>query len=68
MFLLLQSKQYSAGFAGSAEGVPDNSGNLQMWSRVSVKAWTGLQLWPQGTSNKKFDAAIKLLATFLQGS
>lgn len=35
--ILLQSKQHSAGFAGSTEGVPDNSGNLQMRSRVSAK-------------------------------
>ena len=47
-FALLQSKQHSAGFAGSAEGVPDNSGNLQMRPRVSAKARTGLQLRPQG--------------------
>ena len=47
-FALLQSKQHSAGFAGSAKGVPDNSGNLQMRPRVSAKARTGLQLRPQG--------------------
>lgn len=58
LFILLQSKQHSAGFAGSAEGVPDNSGNLQMRSRVSAKTRTGLQLRPQGM----------FTAIFIQGS
>lgn len=57
-FIVLQSKQHSAGFAGSAEGVPDNSGNLQMRSRVSAKTRTGLQLRPQGM----------FTAIFIQGS
>ncbi|CAB0044475.1 unnamed protein product [Trichogramma brassicae] len=38
------SEQYGAGFAGSAQRVPDNGWHLQMRSRVSTQARASLQL------------------------